>query len=98
MGNTLLIQNRLNLFTKVVSNKIRDGFVIVERNEKMPFTILYKEGRKVDHKLYFFVSCATLGLWTIPWLYNSKVTARDKKIMIAIDEDGRVFEENCYMG
>jgi len=98
MGSNLLKQNRLNLFTKVVSNKIKEGFVVVERNEKMPFTILYKEGKKVDHKLNFLATCATLGLWTIPWLYNTQVTGRDKKIMIAIDEDGRVFEENCYMG
>ena len=82
----------------MISNKIKDGFVVVERNDKMPFTILYKQGMKVNHKLNFLVCCATLGMWTLPWLYLSQVAAKDKKILIAIDEDGKVFEENCYLG
>jgi hypothetical protein len=98
MKSKLLNQKRLNLFTKVISNKIKDGFVVVERNDKMPFTILYKQGMKVNHKLNFLVCCATLGMWTLPWLYLSQVAAKDKKILIAIDEDGKVFEENCYLG
>ncbi|WP_269222263.1 MULTISPECIES: hypothetical protein [Flavobacterium] len=98
MKSKLLNQKRLNLFTKVISNKIKDGFVVVERNDKMPFTILYKQGMKVNHKLNFLVCCATLGMWSLPWLYLSQVAAKDKKILIAIDEDGKVFEENCYLG
>jgi hypothetical protein len=98
MKNNLRNQKRLNLFTKVISNKIGDGFVIIERNDKLPFTILFKEGKKCNHRLNFLVSCFTFGMWTLPWLYLSQVTSKDKKILIAIDEDGRVFEENCYLG
>lgn len=98
MKNHFINQDKLNLFTKVISNKIQNGFVIVERNDKMPFTVLYKEGKKVNHRLNFFVSCATFGMWSLPWLYLSKVAARDRKVLIAIDEEGTIFEENCYMG
>lgn len=98
MKKHFINQDKLNLFTKVISNKIQNGFVVVERNDKMPFTILYKEGKKVNHRLNFFVSCATFGMWSLPWLYLSKVAARDRKVLIAIDEEGTIFEENCYMG
>jgi len=98
MKNNFINQDKLNLFTKVISNKIQNGFVVVERNDRMPFIILYKEGKKVNHKLNFFVSCATLGMWSLPWLYLSKVVGKDKKVLIAIDEEGAIFEENCYMG
>jgi hypothetical protein len=98
MKKNFLTQKKLNFFTTVVSNKIEQGFVVVERNDKLPFTILYKQGKKINHKLNFLFCCVTLGMWTLPWLYLSKVTSRDKKILIAIDEDGRVFEENCYLG
>lgn len=98
MKNHFINQDKLNLFTKVISNKIQNGFVVVERNDKMPFTVLYKEGKKVNHRLNFFVSCATFGMWSLPWLYLSKVAARDRKVLIAIDEEGTIFEENCYMG
>ena len=98
MKNHFINQDKLNLFTKVIANKIKDGFVVVERNDKMPFTILYKEGKKVNHSLNFLVCCATLGMWSLPWLYMTQVTAKDKKVLIAIDEEGIIFEENCYMG
>jgi hypothetical protein len=98
MKNQFINQDRLNLFTKVISNKIKDGFVVVERNEKMPFTVMYKEGKKINHGLNFLVSCATLGMWALPWLYLTQVVAKDKKVLIAIDEEGIVFEENCYLG
>lgn len=98
MKKQFIGQEKLNLFTKVIANKIQNGFVIVERNEKMPFTILYKEGKKVNHSLNFLVCCITLGMWSLPWLYMTQVTSKDKKVLIAIDEDGIIFEENCYMG
>jgi hypothetical protein len=91
-------QNKLNKFTNTIADKIKNGFVIVERNDKMPFTILVKEGKKVNHSFNFFVCCATFGMWSLPWLYLTQVSSRTKKILIAIDEDGNVFEENCYMG
>lgn len=98
MKNHLINQEKLNLFTKIISEKIKNGFVVVERNDKLPFTILYKEGRKINHGLNFFAFCATLGMWSLPWLYLAQVVAKDKKVLIAIDEDGNIFEENCYLG
>jgi hypothetical protein len=94
----LTVQKNLNHFTSSISNKIENGFVIVERNDKYTFTVLAKEGVKVNHRFNFLVSCATLGIWLLPWLYLSQVSSKGKKILIAIDEDGNVFEQNCYRG
>jgi hypothetical protein len=93
-------QNHINAnqFANSISNKIKNGFVIIEKNEKCPFVILKKERTKVDHRFNFIVSCATLGVWLLGWLYISQVSSRAKQILIAIDEEGKVFEQNCYMG
>ena len=98
MKNNFTYQDKLNNFTKVIANKIQNGYVVVERNDKLPFTVLYKEGKKVNHSLNFLICCATLGIWSLPWLYLSQVTAKDQKVLVAIDEEGIVFEEKCYMG
>lgn len=98
MKKHIINQDKLNLFTKVIANKIENGFVVVEKNDKMPFTVLYKEGAKVNHSLNFLASCITLGVWFLPWLYLTRVTGRDKKILIAIDEEGTIYEEKCYLG
>ena len=97
MKKNFINQDKLNLFTKVIANKIQNGFVVVERNDKMPFTVLYKEGVKVNHSLNFLACCVTLGVWSLPWLYLSHVS-KDRKILIAIDEEGIVYEEKCYLG
>jgi hypothetical protein len=91
-------QDKLNQFTNTIANKIQSGFVIIERNDKMPFTILMKEGKKVDHSFNFFICCFTLGMWSLPWLYLTQVSSKTKKILVAIDEEGNIFEENCYIG
>nr|WP_315251379.1 hypothetical protein [uncultured Flavobacterium sp.] len=98
MKNHFIKPEKLNLFTKVIANKIQNGFVVIEQNEKTPFTVLYKEGKKVNHSLNFLICCATLGMWSLPWLYMSQVTAKDKKVLVSIDEEGVVFEEKCYLG
>ncbi|WP_348825368.1 hypothetical protein [Flavobacterium aestuarii] len=98
MKDHFIKQEKLNLFTKTIANKIQNGFVVIEQNEKTPFTVLYKEGKKVNHSLNFLICCATLGMWSLPWLYMTQVTAKDKKVLVAIDEEGVVFEENCYLG
>lgn len=98
MKNHFIKQDELYLFTKVIAGKIQNGFVIIERNDKMPFTVLYKEGKKINHSLNFLVFCATFGMWSLPWLYMTKVTAKDKKVLISIDDEGVIFEENCYLG
>ena|SRR6478735_1130182 len=98
MKNHFINQDKLNLFTKTISNKIKKGFVIVERNDTLPFTILYKEGRKIDHNLNFLACCMTLGMWFLPWLYLSQVVSKDRKVLVAIDEEGKIFVEKCYLG
>jgi hypothetical protein len=84
-------------FSNSIANKIREGFTLEERNDKLPFAILSKEGKRVNHPLNFFIFCITLGLWSVAWIYLSYVS-RAKKILVALDEDGNVFQENCYMG
>jgi hypothetical protein len=91
-------QDKLNLFTKTIANKIQKGFVVIERNDKTPFTVLYKEGKKINHSINFLACCATLGMWSLPWLYMTRVSAKDKKVLVAIDEEGVIFVENCYLG
>ncbi|MBF4469996.1 MULTISPECIES: hypothetical protein [Flavobacterium] len=98
MKNHFIKPDKFNLFTKVIADKIQNGFVVIEKNEKTPFTVLYKEGKKINHSMNFLICCATLGTWSFAWLYMSLVTAKDKKVLIAIDEEGIVFEENCYLG
>ena len=98
MKKHFIKQEKLNLFAKVIANKIKNGFVVIEQNEKTPFTVLYKEGKKVNHSLNFLICCATLGMWSLPWLYMTQVTAKDKKVLVAIDEEGVIFEEKCYVG
>lgn len=90
-------EKNLQKFSKAVANKVHNGFKIVERNDKLPFAVLLKEGKEVDHNLNFMIFCATFGLWTVPWIYKSRVSSKAKKIVVSIDEDGNTFEEKCYM-
>ncbi|UQD56419.1 hypothetical protein [Flavobacterium sp. K5-23] len=92
------IRNTENLqkFTNILNSKINNGFVIIEKNEKLPFAVLSKKGVKVNHNINFLISCFTLGLWSIPWMYTSFVSSKEKKILVGIDEDGNTFEDKCY--
>jgi hypothetical protein len=83
-------------FSKILKIKMDKGFLIEERNDKLPFAVLFKKGIKVNHNRNFIFSCVTLGLWSIPWIYQSFVSSREKRILIAIDEDGNAFEDKCY--
>ncbi len=83
-------------FSSILANKTNNGFVVLERNDKLPYAILMKSKKKVDHISNFFIFCATLGLWSIVWIYISQVSSKAKKILIAIDEDGNPFEEKCF--
>jgi hypothetical protein len=85
-------------FSSILANKTNNGFVVLERNDKLPFAILLKKRQKVDHLFNFCICCVTLGLWSIAWIYITQVSSKAKKILIAIDEDGNPFEEKCYMG
>lgn len=95
-SNQLTDKENFQKYTSVLANKIHKGFVIVEKNDKLPFTVLKKEAIKVDHSLNFLIFCATFGLWSLPWIYISQVASKEKNILVAIDEDGNTFEEKCY--
>ncbi|WP_413998864.1 hypothetical protein ACMDB5_13920 [Flavobacterium sp. W1B] len=88
---------KLQKYSNMVAHKVQNGFKIVESNDTLPFSILLKEGKEVNNNLNFLLFCATFGLWTVPWIYISKVASKPKKILVAIDEDGKIFEEKCYM-
>lgn len=98
METQLINQDKLNQFTNTIASRIQKGFVIIEKNDKMPFIILMREEKKVNHMLNFVVFCITFGVWSLPWLYIAQVSSKAKKIVVAIDEEGNIFEENCYMG
>lgn len=82
--------------SSVLDQKIKKGFVIEEVNNKLPFVVLSKKATKINHRLNFWISCATFGLWSIPWIYKYLDAKKERKILIAIDEDGNTFEEKCY--
>lgn len=91
-----LYEENFSKFLKIVADKIQDGFVIVEWNDKLPFVVMVKQEKEVDHLFNFLFSCVTLGLWSFFWMYLSFLS-REKKILISIDEDGNPFEEKCYI-
>lgn len=97
MENELLIKNEnTKRLSTVLTQKVKKGFVVEEVNNKLPFVVLSKKTTKVNHRMNFWISCATFGLWSIPWMYQCLEAKKEKKIIIAIDEDGQLFEEKCY--
>lgn len=87
----------LKKYSNIVAHKIQDGFKVVESNDTLPYSVLLKEGKEVNNNLNFLLFCATFGLWTLPWIYIKQVYAKPQKIVIAIDEEGEIFEEKCYI-
>jgi hypothetical protein len=85
----------LDQFHKMLSAKIRNGFVIVEHNEKLPYVVLSKEKKEINHSLHFVLTAITLGFWSIIWIYLIVTLSRKKDILVALDEDGNLFEEKC---
>ena len=83
-------------FYNRVSSKISTGFIVKERNDKLPFAILSREARRINHSFNFVLFCLTLGLWSIGWLYLTFVYGKEKRILIGIDEDGKTFVDSCY--
>ncbi|MCI9845280.1 hypothetical protein [Flavobacterium pectinovorum] len=82
-------------FQQILSNKIRNGFVVVEKNDKLPYVVLYKEKKQIDSSLQLILVFVTFGLWSIVWLYLIIRLSKKKEILVAVDEDGNVFEEKC---
>lgn len=82
-------------FYQMISAKTRNGFVIVEHNEKLPYVVLSKTKKEINHPLHLFITCLTFGLWSVVWIYLSIVLPQKKNILVAIDEDGNLFEDKC---
>ncbi|TDE42765.1 hypothetical protein E0I26_12945 [Flavobacterium rhamnosiphilum] len=97
-SKTCTIDEDMIKFSSILDDKTSNGFIVLERNDKLPYAVLLKKRQKVDHVFNFCIFCVTLGLWSIAWIYITQVSSKAKKILIAIDEDGNAFEENCYMG
>lgn len=89
-------EKNLDRFHKMLSAKTRNGFVIVEHNEKLPYAVLSKEKKEINHALQLFLTCITFGLWSIVWLYLIITLSRKKNILVALDEDGNLFEDKCF--
>lgn len=88
-------EKTLDQFYKMISAKTRNGFVIVEHNEKLPYVVLCREKKIVKHSLHFFLTCLTFGLWSIVWIYLIVTLSRKTNILVAVDEDGNLFEDKC---
>ncbi|MCD0468996.1 hypothetical protein [Flavobacterium sp. JAS] len=96
-NNQLSQEQSLQVFSNMISNKIHKGFTLEERNDQFLFAVLSKGGKAVNHGLNFIIFCLTLGLWSFAWLYLTFEASKQKKILIAIDEDGFPFEEKCLV-
>lgn len=88
-------EKTLNQFHEMISAKTRNGFVIVEHNEKLPYVVLSREKKVIKHTLHLFLTCLTFGLWSVVWIYLIVTLSRKKNILVAVDEDGNLFEDKC---
>lgn len=83
-------------YASILSIKLNSGFIIEEKNDKLPFAVLSKEKKKVNRNFNIIMCCVTFGLWSIVWGYLYLVSKNKKKILVAIDEDGNTFVEDCF--
>jgi hypothetical protein len=88
-------EKSLDQFYEMISAKKRNGFVVVEHNEKLPYVVLSKEKKAIKHPFHLFLTCITFGLWAIVWLYLIVSLSRKQNILLAVDEDGNLFEDKC---
>ncbi|KFF07204.1 hypothetical protein [Flavobacterium reichenbachii] len=85
----------IHQFEKMLSTRIRNGFVIVEHDEKLPYVVLSKEKKAINHPFHFLITFMTLGLWAFVWIYFTVTYSQKKNILVAVDEDGNLFEDKC---
>ncbi|WPO80343.1 hypothetical protein [Flavobacterium sp. KACC 22761] len=88
-------EKNLDQFYEMISAKKRNGFVIIEHKEKLPYVVLSKEKKAIKHSFHLFLTCITFGLWSIVWLYLIVSLSQKKNILVAVDEDGNLFEDKC---
>jgi hypothetical protein len=82
-------------FDKLLRDKIKNGFVIVEQNEKLPYVVLSKEKKNPNHALHLLLTMVTFGLWLIVWIYFIVAHSYKQDILVAVDNDGELYEEKC---
>jgi hypothetical protein len=85
-----------NNYISVLSLKLKNGFIIEEKNDTLPFTVLSKKNKKLNYDRNMLLCCITFGFWFFAWFYFLLISRKKKKILIAIDEDGKTFVESCY--
>ncbi|WP_286964877.1 hypothetical protein [Flavobacterium sp. UBA4854] len=90
-----ITEKNLDRFYEIIAAKTRNGFVITEQNEKLPYVVLSKEKKAINHTFHLFLSIITLGFWLIVWIYLILKFSRKKDILVAVDEDGNLFEDKC---
>ncbi|KAF2328520.1 hypothetical protein [Flavobacterium nitrogenifigens] len=88
-------EKNLDRFYEIIAAKTRNGFVITEQNEKLPYVVLSKKKKAINHSFHLFLSILTFGFWTIVWIYLILKFSREKDILVAVDEDGNLFEDKC---
>ncbi|WP_281634536.1 hypothetical protein [Flavobacterium luteolum] len=88
-------EKNLDRFYEIIAAKTRNGFVITEQNEKLPYVVLSKEKKTINHAFHLFLSIITFGFWTIVWICLILKFSRKKNILIAVDKDGNLFEDKC---
>ncbi|MBE8725109.1 hypothetical protein [Flavobacterium hungaricum] len=88
-------EKNLDRFYEMIAAKKRNGFVVTEHNEKLPYVVLSKEKKTINHALHLFLSCITFGLWLLVWVYLLLKFSIKKEILLAVDEDGNLFEDKC---
>lgn len=88
-------KKNLERFYEIIAAKKRNGFVVTEHNEKLPYVVLSKEKKAINHSVHFLLSCITLGFWLIVWIYLILKFSIKKQILVAVDEDGNLFEDKC---
>lgn len=82
-------------FQKILSAKIQNGFIITERNDKSPYVVLSKKKKQIDPSYHLLLVFLTVGLWSFVWLFLIIHYKKTKNILVAVDEDGNIFEEKC---
>ena len=85
----------LDRFYEIIAAKTRNGFVITEQNEKLPYVVLSKEKKAINHAFHLFLSCITFGFWLFVWVYLILTFSFKKEILLAVDEVGNLFEDKC---
>lgn len=88
-------EKSLDQFHQMISAKTRNGFVVVEHNEKLPYVVLSKKPKAINHPMHLFLTCITFGLWITVWIYFTITLSRKTSILVAVDEDGNLFEDKC---